>query len=116
MEQRKICPYCNLNYVAVNYHKNGKIHYRSKCDKCAKKKATKFMPPGWMRSGYKLKDKCEKCGFKLKYPEQSSVFYIDGNLTNNDRYNLKTVCANCAIELAHSSLGWKQGGSIKPDF
>lgn len=71
--------------------------------------------PLWHKAGYKKKPHCEKCGFKAKYREQLFVYYIDGNLNNNSLTNLKTVCANCQVEVAKEGLGWRQGDLI-PDF
>ena len=65
------------------------------------------MVPGWARSGYTKKDKCERCNFKFKFLTQSRVFYLDGNLNNNDWTNLKTLCLNCQEEVFKSKLPWK---------
>lgn len=73
------------------------------------------MPPAWARSGYKKKPHCEKCGFKAKVPDQLNVFCVDGNLKNNNWTNLKTICANCTIEVAKSKLPWK-ASPVVPDF
>jgi hypothetical protein len=43
------------------------------------------------------------------------VYHIDGNLNNTALSNLKTVCANCQIEVAKEGLGWRQGDLV-PDF
>jgi hypothetical protein len=43
------------------------------------------------------------------------VYYLDGNLKNNDWMNLKTVCANCSININLSKTGWKQS-PLTPDF
>jgi len=117
MLERKLCPCCHVKPVAVNYIKYGKTYYRNKCDQCYRKKK-KPLPAGWLRTGYKKKDKCEKCGFRFKHTEQSAVYHLDGNSANNDWFNLKTICANCAIEIQYSSLGWKPDGREKltPDF
>lgn len=116
MLERKLCPSCNQRPVAVNYVKEGVRHYRSLCDICnslghrARPKA-----PGWYVSGYRKKPNCERCNFKFKLPEQSSVFYTDGNLKNNNWNNLKTVCLNCQQEVYKSRLPWKRA-AIVPDF
>lgn len=73
------------------------------------------MPAAWIKSGYTKKEKCEKCGFKFKFLDQSSVYHVDGNIENSDWLNLKTICANCTIELAHSKTGWRSP-KITPDF
>ena len=118
MPTRKICPCCNIKPVAICNRRHGKIYYRAKCDQCYRKKR-KIAPPGWIRSGYKKKDKCERCHFRFKFSEQSHVYHLDGDMSNNDWFNLKTICANCAIEIQHSNLPWKPDratSKIKADF
>lgn len=115
---RKTCPCCNLKPVAINYKKCGRTYYRKKCDQCYRKKR-KPAPPAWLRSGYKKKDRCEKCNFRFKFAEQSHVYHLDGNTSNNDWFNLRTICANCAIEIEYSNLGWRPDSrpeKLKPDF
>jgi len=118
MSLRKICPYCNLRPVAINYYLKGVVHYRSKCVQCYRRRVKKIAPPGWLRTGYKKKDKCEKCGFRFKHSEQANVYHIDGDTTNNDWFNLKTICANCAVEIQFGNLPWKPDSKskLRPDF
>jgi len=110
---RKLCKNCQLNPVAINYHKDGKIYYRRTCDHCAKKR--KANRPLWALAKYQKKDYCEKCNFASKHSEQFNVFYIDGNLHNNRYTNLKTVCANCQRILHKEGVLWRQG-DLTPDF
>jgi len=37
MKKRALCTVCNMKPVAVNYHKNGRTFYRTKCDSCIRK-------------------------------------------------------------------------------
>lgn len=116
MQWRKLCSVCGKKPVAVNYKRDGKTYYRTRCDGCIRKK--KNMPvqkPSWLSAGYKKKPHCEKCGFKAKYKEQLFVYYIDGNLNNASHSNLRTICANCQYEVAREGLGWRQGDLV-PDF
>ena len=116
MQWRKLCAACGKNPVAINYVRNNKTYYRSRCDSCIRKKKGVHAPvPQWVKSGYKKKPQCERCGFKFKYKEQSCVYHIDGNLNNTSVTNLRTVCANCQIEISKSGLGWIQG-DLSPDF
>jgi hypothetical protein len=117
MENRLLCPVCNSRPVAINYIKEGVSHYRSRCDICIRKgKKIKPAAPAWFKLGYRKKAQCEKCGFKAKLPEQQlNVFHVDGNLKNNDRNNLKTVCLNCTAEIYKSKLPWKSS-PVVPDF
>lgn len=116
MSNRNICPICHANPVAINYVKDNVTHYRSRCSSCIRKgRKLKAIPPAWLKSGYKKLDHCEKCNFKAKHTDQLSVFYIDGNLKNNNWLNLKTICLNCAQEVYRSKLPWKPA-PIVPDF
>lgn len=117
MENRPLCPTCNARPVAVNYIKEDIAHYRTQCDTCIRKgKKVKPAAPAWFKSGYRKKPQCEQCGFKAKFPEkQLNVFHVDGNLKNNDRANLKTICLNCTQEVFKSRLPWKTG-PVTPDF
>jgi hypothetical protein len=116
MLKRDLCPVCRNNPVAINYIRDGVTHYRNSCTSCIrKKKKLKPEAPAWFKGGYKKKPQCERCGFKMKHAEQSNVFYVDGNLKNNNWLNLKTVCLNCQQEVYKSRLSWK-AGPIVPDF
>ncbi len=116
MSHRPLCPTCNERPVAVNYIKDTVTHYRKQCDSCIRKgKKIRPVPPQWVRRGYKKKPQCEQCGFKFKFPDQSLVYHVDGNLNNCDHNNLKTVCLNCRAEINRSRLPWKQS-KIVPDF
>lgn len=117
MTKRDLCPICHVNPVAVNYIKEDVTHYRSCCNSCIRKgRKLKPQPPAWAVSGYKKKERCEVCNFKAKLPtKQLFVFHVDGSLKNNNWNNLKTVCANCQIELVGSKLPWKPA-TIVPDF
>jgi len=110
---RPICELCTIRPAAVNYHKNGKIYYRSLCTRCIN--PYKVIVPGWMKSGYKLKATCDLCNFKRNHPEQMTVFHVDGDMRNNKWPNLRSICANCAISISIKGIGWKQD-TIHPDF
>lgn len=116
MLERKLCPVCHTNPVAINYVNEGITHYRNSCSSCIRKgRKLKPEPPAWAKTGYKKKPSCEKCNFKFKFPEQSVVFHVDGNLKNNNWTNLKTICLNCQQEVYKSRVGWK-ASPIVPDF
>jgi hypothetical protein len=114
MLERIICPCCEIKLVAINYYKNGKVYYRKRCDQCTRKKKSP-KPPAWVRSGYKKKEKCERCGKLIKFEEAAVVYHIDGNIKNADKFNLKTICLVCEVELNHSNTGWKPG-RLAPDI
>lgn len=110
---RDLCNVCYKRPVAINYRKSGKTFYRSKCDHCARGNIKEN--PLWVKAGYRKKNTCDKCGFKSPHTEVFSVFYVDGNLNNNQHTNLKTVCANCQRVLHKEGIKWRQG-DLKPDF
>jgi len=114
---RPLCAVCLHTPAAVNYHSEGKIHYRKLCDQCIRKgKKVKPSAPAWFKNGYRKKERCEKCGFKAKYPEdQLRVFHLDGNLKNNSTSNLKTICLNCQQEVVKGKLSWAPA-NVVPDF
>lgn len=103
-----------MHPVALNYYRKEKAYYRTACTGCIHKKR-KPTPevPGWIRSGYKKREHCDRCGFKFKHIEQSNVYHVDGNLNNNNWVNLKTICLNCQPEITKTR--WKPG-DLKPDF
>jgi hypothetical protein len=107
---RPICKQCNINFCAVNYWRNGIIHYRSICDVCGRKKE-KIKPrvSNWEKSGYKKKSICDLCGFKSIYPTQMTVYHIDGSLLNIQLNNLRTICLNCVEVVKRKHVNWKRG-------
>ena len=112
---RPLCVSCRGNFAAVNYKLNDKTYYRKICASCARKgKRVKEMP-GWTKSGYKKKLSCDRCGFKSCTPQQIFVYYLDGNLKNNNWINLRSVCANCRIELNHTKTTWRES-SLTADY
>ena len=115
MSERKLCPICHQRPVAINRHVAERVYYRKVCDVCSRL-GKKIRPdnPAWLKSGYAKKDRCEKCGFKAKHPEQLGVFYIDGNLKNNNWANLRTVCLNCQIDVRKTNLPWR-ASPLLPD-
>lgn len=115
MLKRDLCPVCHENLVAVNYIRDGVRHYRNSCSGCLRKGRRLKIVPLWAKGGYKKRERCEMCNFKAKTVKQLFVYYVDGNLKNNNWINLKTVCANCQIELAGSRLPWKPA-PLAPDF
>jgi len=68
--------------------------------------------PRWFRAGYRMKQQCDKCGFRSTHSEVFRVFHVDGNLDNCRHSNLKTVCANCVSVLSKDGIMWRQGDLI----
>lgn len=100
--------------MAINYYRHGRTYFRTACTPCIHQK--RQLPPevpGWVKAGYKKRDKCDRCAFRFKLSEQSNVYYSDGNTSNNNWANLKTICLNCQSEIAGTN--WKPA-TIQPDF
>jgi len=112
---RPLCKNCNSKPAAINYYKDDKPYYRSKCESCSRYSGPGRGQPRWQRFGYVKKTECEKCGYKSKNEEQFDVYHIDGRLDNCRPTNLKTICANCQRILQKDGVRWKQGDLI-PDF
>ena len=113
---RPMCLACNQRFRAVAYHKDDKIQYRRLCEYCIKRrKKLKTPDPKWQLNGYKKKPTCDRCGFRAKYAAQLLVYHVDGNMNNSSVRNLKTVCQNCVVEVAKSTLPWK-AGDLAPDL
>jgi hypothetical protein len=110
---RPLCKTCKKKPCAINYYKDKKAYYRSKCDSCAA--GTTPGAPLWYRLGYRQLDHCEKCAYKSKHREVFNVFHLDGDLTNCRPNNLKTICANCQRTLHKEGQKWRQG-DLTPDF
>ncbi len=107
-QEKVTCPVCNKRPVGVNLIRNGKTYYRKRCDWCIyNKKHLRPVVSNWVKTGYKKKPHCEKCGFVAKLKEQLVVAYLDGNIENGDSFNLKTICQNCRIEVEKGALPWQ---------
>ena len=112
---RPICPACRQRLCAINYHRDGVAHYRTRCGYCiAKNRGIKVPEARWKTAGYKKKPTCERCGFRSKYSAQLLVYHIDGDMNNVGVRNLRTICQNCVIEVARSNLPWR-AGDLEPD-
>ena len=112
---RPICAICRQRPRAVAYHRYEKIYYRSRCTGCVRKGLKQNAQlPRWQSSGYKKKPICDRCGFRAKYAAQLLVYHVDGDMNNVAVRNLKTVCQNCVIEVAKSTLPWRPG-DLEPD-
>ena len=91
---RGLCKTCGVRPKAINYVKNGKTFYRSKCDVCLTGK-NQFKLPQWKFDGYKKLEKCEHCGFQSEYSEQLTVIV--------DLKKYKTICLNCQVSVVMKS-------------
>jgi hypothetical protein len=112
---RPLCRNCKQNPAAINYYKEGKPFYRTKCESCCRYGGKSKAVPKWSQFGYVKKNRCEKCGFASNHSEQFDVYHIDGKLDNCRPANLKTICANCQRIVQKEGYTWRQGDLI-PDF
>jgi hypothetical protein len=111
---RPICEACKQNHCAINYKRNDKTHYRSRCLSCINRNRRIRPPePRWRLSGYVKKKTCDLCNFRAKHGSQIHVYHIDGNLNNNDLRNLRSICLNCSAVVQRETV-WKPG-DLSPD-
>lgn len=111
---RPICLACHQRPAAVNYHNKNKTYYRNRCDQCLRRQRPVVDPtPTHVRTGYRPKDRCELCHFKCRVPDQIKIWYLNGNMRDGSWHNLRSICANCYIELSKKKLQWID---IRPDF
>lgn len=89
-EVKGICTKCGEREQALV----AKGKYRALCGYCHR---NRYDYNSWGYKKYRAYkgDLCEDCGFVPKDPCQLDVHHIDGNHSNNDPLNLKTLCANC---------------------
>ena len=84
-QKRPICKICNKKKViSSGKTKQGFTKWSYRCHSCKNHPHRKHK-----------KQICEECGFIPQIPQQLDVDHIDGNHSNNDPSNLKTLCANC---------------------
>jgi len=113
---RPVCNTCKQRLCAVNYHRDGCTHYRSRCDPCIKRNLRPRPPvPKWQSGGYTKKTTCELCGFRSRYVAQLLVYHVDGDMNNVHVRNLRTICQNCVIHVSRSNLPWRSG-DLEPDL
>jgi len=80
---RRTCA-CGKPSSSKGYNRRGYKVWGSKCESCRYYAYRQFK-----------KDHCEECGFIAIHSSQLDVDHIDGDHTNNNECNLKTLCANC---------------------
>src|SRR5665213_2344664 len=96
INKRPMCSLCNRIPCAINYKRKEITYYRKRCNGCGRKKPKlRRRSPNWEVAGYRKKSSCDLCGFKSLYQTQITVFHIDGNLTNVEFNNLRSICLNC---------------------
>jgi hypothetical protein len=113
---RPLCKVCGLNAAAINGYHNNKVYYRGRCNACIRRgRKLKPQPPRWAASGYRKKTACDRCGFQARHVSQLMVYHVNGDLTDSELRNLKTVCLNCAVLITRQDLPWRRG-DLEPDL
>lgn len=111
---RPICNACNQRVVAVNYIRENRTHFRTRCDSCIRRKRKhKANEPRWRSSGFIKKLKCDRCSFRAKSGAQILVYHMDGDLNNVSLTNLRNVCLNCTVEITRMDLPWRVGDLVE---
>ena len=115
LPNRPTCDNCHALPCAINYRKGNKVYYRKMCVSCInKRKKDKTVQSQLLNSsGYKKKSTCDRCNFQARHHSQLSIVFLDGQLANVSRTNLRTYCANCIAEL---SVMPSRRNSIVPDY
>lgn len=110
MTLRPLCKVCGKNPRAPAYYRNGNRYYRSRCSSCRSKNKNLPAPvPKWKKAGYNKKATCDLCGFRSSYGSQIVVYHIDGNLNNNELFNLRSICLCCVEVVKRRYLTWRPG-------
>lgn len=113
---RPKCNKCKKKNAAINYNRNGKIHYRKHCRSCLNelKKQNELPNQLLSKSGYIKKKNCDRCNFISKHHTQLKIVYLDGNKLNVGRDNLRTYCLNCLAEI--SVMPQNKKSDLVPDY
>ena len=114
---RPLCKTCKERHASVNYKRKGKTYYRTECGRCLRLKKKQPAPkPNWALNGYIKKMTCDLCGFKAKWGQQIVVYYIDGDMRNTKKNNLRSVCLNCTVTIDKKDIPWATEFKPTADF
>ena len=88
-----LCEKCGENPKArCGYHDDGTPKFRNICNTCHK---IRYRSP-WLKF---RGDHCDSCGYEPMFMRSLEVHHRDGDKSNNEEYNLRTLCSNCHREL-----------------
>ena len=90
------CLYCGKEFDITSKHTRKYCSRGCKEKSCVKRVwgSTRYKKRG-IKRGFKIKSKCELCGFIPIHYCQLDIDHIDGNCNNNNPSNLQILCANC---------------------
>lgn len=101
-----LCKSCHTNLRQYKETRNGKRIYKPRCRTClGKNGGAKDTRRPWLAH---RKDHCEECGFIPQHICQLDVDHLDGDKTNNDPSNYRTLCANCHRLKTYLSRDWQK--------
>jgi hypothetical protein len=52
---------------------------------------------------------CDLCGFRSVYATQIVVYHINGDLTDINLNNLRSICLCCVEVIKRKEVTWKRG-------
>lgn len=88
-----ICHECGINPVCSGgYSQGGSQVWKKICSTCNK---ARYVSP-WLRF---RGAECEMCGHVPMFLRVLHVHHRDGDKSNNEEYNLTTLCSNCHADL-----------------
>jgi len=106
MAMSGLCKECKVNKRERRKDK-GRLLLRRTCYGCrVKKKTHPYLK-------YK-KSACEECDFVPVHSCQLDVDHIDGDHSNNEPSNLKTLCANCHRLKTHLNRDYEEWNRPDP--
>lgn len=100
------CSCGNLVEKVGTSKKTGEPIYGSQCRTCR----------GRTRYGVVKGNSCQECGFIAIVSSQLEIDHIDGNRTNNNKDNLRTVCCNCHALKSYLNKDIRFVGEENPFF
>ena len=94
-ESRPFCTSCQNRPCRLKARTHSKVYFFKTCAKCKRdEKRLRGTYAKWHYLRHR-KDRCEECGFVAVHIAQLEIDHVDGNHSNNDVSNLRTLCANC---------------------
>ena len=106
MNKERLKCECGNLVEKIGTLKNGNLSWGKICRSCR----------GRYRYGILKGKECSECGFVAKVSPQLEIDHINGDRTNNDHSNLRTVCCNCHALKSHENGDFRFIGKDNPIF